>query len=227
MDDAGVYAHLHRRRDRPMSAASAIEKKRCPVGSSAQVPCAPHPTSRNSEGCAVRPEASYGGRRMPQAGRAALSHEWEWQLRARCRATPQRLLPNWPAARSWLRGIWPPATATSAPSLTCWSIRCPPPTAWWGWTPSWTRGCSIPSWPCLAVRNANELTTRWLVAGELGELVPSNQLWRCSGPAQPSAARVVGRISTRQHSPELLTLIGRNELWNAMHGPPNLLSCCH
>ncbi len=88
-------------------------------------------------------------------------------------------------------------------------------------------GCSIPSWPCLAVRNANELTTRWLVAGELGELVPSNQLWRCSGPAQPSAARVVGRISTRQHSPELLTLIGRNELWNAMHGPPNLLSCCH
>jgi hypothetical protein len=50
MDDAGEYAHLHRRRDRPMSAASAIEKKRCPVDSSAQAPCAPHPTSGNSEG---------------------------------------------------------------------------------------------------------------------------------------------------------------------------------
>jgi hypothetical protein len=50
MDDAGEYARLHRRRDRPMRAASAIEKKRCPVDSSAQAPCAPHPTSRSSEG---------------------------------------------------------------------------------------------------------------------------------------------------------------------------------
>ena len=65
MDDAGEYAHRHRRRDRPMSAASAIEKKRCPVDSSAQAPCAAHPTSRNCEGCgetgsvcAVRPSLS-------------------------------------------------------------------------------------------------------------------------------------------------------------------------
>ena len=50
MDDAGEYAHLHRRRDRPMRAASAIEKKRSPVDSSAQAPCAPQPTSRKSEG---------------------------------------------------------------------------------------------------------------------------------------------------------------------------------
>jgi hypothetical protein len=51
-----------------MSTASAIEKKRCPVDSSAQAPCAPYPASRNSEGCAVRPEASYGRRRMAPGG---------------------------------------------------------------------------------------------------------------------------------------------------------------
>jgi hypothetical protein len=89
------------------------------------------------------------------------------------------------------------------------------------------RARSMPNRPCLAVRNASELTTQWLVARELRELVPSNQLWRCSGSAQPGAAPVAGRTSTNHHSPELVTLIERNELWNAMHGPPNSLSCCH